>query len=452
MKKMIRTVLCAAVLMMAMCTGVYAAEGSFHVQFNGEALNFSDAAPRILNDRSYLPFRAVFTALGFADENITFDAQSRTVAAVSPELTVCMVIGENRVTVIRDHVATVLDTDVPAMIDPDLGRTYVPVSFVAQAVGFRVGWNTHTRTVIIDDVERILAENTETYQILEKYMEYDRSFRKGNYAVQGSCLLRMITQQGWWNLNGPCEMLMSGNTGFDMNAEMGMTGILAGMDLSGAVPEGLKLNVRGDMEQGLVYFRSDMFAPVMDAGSEQMWFRADVTGSSDLLLFQEGMLWYGMPIPDQNLQTLSDGRACVEQMVRADLEKDNGACAAERLEWYNAVLGDSAFTKQDTAYVNEVDLDGGCISVTFFTDGARVNGYRVTERTEDPLQNTGMELDVAVEKDRMSFLIRTKQDAEEEMEFRLDGQYTTTQTMPTPIPDGGTPVTDISQLMGTSDA
>jgi len=133
MKKLFRMLLCVTALTLALCTSALAADSGFRVELNGQELSFADAAPQILNDRSYLPFRAVFTALGFADEDITYQEQTKTVSAASPELTVSMVIGENKVSITKGGETTVLDTDVPAIIDPDLGRTYVPVSFVAQA-------------------------------------------------------------------------------------------------------------------------------------------------------------------------------------------------------------------------------------------------------------------------------------------------------------------------------
>ena len=81
MKCLFRLALCAGLLAALLCTPALAAEtedgatpvpqGDFAILVNGEAVTFPDATPQMKDNRSCLPFVAVFDALGFPQENVT---------------------------------------------------------------------------------------------------------------------------------------------------------------------------------------------------------------------------------------------------------------------------------------------------------------------------------------------------------------------------------------------
>ena len=90
MKKLMRLLLCTGLLAGLLTVSAFAADqgqlpakqGDFYVLVNGEYVTFPDAVPQIREDRSCLPFAAVFEQLGFAQEDMTWDAAARTVTAV----------------------------------------------------------------------------------------------------------------------------------------------------------------------------------------------------------------------------------------------------------------------------------------------------------------------------------------------------------------------------------
>src|SRR5699024_3368721 len=133
----------------------------------------------------------VFNVLGFADDNITWDGETRTATAVRDDLTVTLTEGENTVAVTRGEETETLETDAAAYVDAATGRVLVPLRFVAQAAGCNVGWDGNTRTAIIDDTAAILAANTETYSLMDRYMTYSRSFAEQNYRVTGDFTMDM---------------------------------------------------------------------------------------------------------------------------------------------------------------------------------------------------------------------------------------------------------------------
>lgn len=102
----------------------------------------TDVPPMIKDDRTLVPVRGVFEALGI---NVEWDGDTKTVTAVSQDgnTTVSLTIGETTATVNGEE----NEIDVPAQIIND--RTMVPVRFIAQSLGCYVGWNNELRTVIV---------------------------------------------------------------------------------------------------------------------------------------------------------------------------------------------------------------------------------------------------------------------------------------------------------------
>ena len=163
-----RTALCAGALLLALCLPASAAqEGDFSVLVNGEAVTFTDAAPLLKDGRSFLPMVETFDALGFAQGDITWDAATRSVTAAKDDTSITLTIDQKELTVTRGQEnaaeTDTITTDAAPFIDAASSRTYVPVGLVAGALGYNVGWDAQTSTVIIDDVDFIVAATTETY-------------------------------------------------------------------------------------------------------------------------------------------------------------------------------------------------------------------------------------------------------------------------------------------------
>lgn len=102
-----------------------------------------DAAPVIRNNRTMLPARFVAESFGAA---VSWDGAASTAKFTAKDGTVISIrIGAPQATVGSKTVA--LDT--PAYIDPASGRTYLPVRFLAEALGAFVVWNGETSTAYL---------------------------------------------------------------------------------------------------------------------------------------------------------------------------------------------------------------------------------------------------------------------------------------------------------------
>ena len=436
MKKLFRAVLCGAVLALTLCTGAMAAAPTdLSIEYNSQPLTFTDAYPHISNSRTYLPFRTVFTALGFADDKITFDNDTRKVLAVRDDLEVSMIIGENKVTVVKDGKTSVLDTDVPAYIDPAVSRTFVPASFVAQAAGYRVGWNGETRTVYIDDVDAILAGNKETYKLLDQYLAYSRKLRDNNYTVAGT----FTSEQDGVAMKGTYSMLAAGNTKFDYEMEMKLSGQSEGQDLTAALPEGISLAMRGNVSSGEYYFKSDMLNTMMGIDQGNIWFKMDMKDAVAPMGNLPGMPYVTMMDMDGAVTDNMDGKTMVYNMAQLD----STMSVVDQLAMYNAILSDSAFEKKGSDRVSYIEAENLELTLTFHTSGSRVNGYTVImSAAEDGVETKS---EVSMQGKKMLSTYQVKSDGSSVI-MKMDGTCTVSGKSPKGAPDKNDLVVDLSKL------
>lgn len=118
---------------------VPAVQDDIKVTLNGNAITF-DQPPVIKDDRTLVPVRAIFEALG---AEVRWDGDTQTVLSQKGATLVQLKIGSNIMTVNGRDIAL----DVPAQIIND--RTLVPVRAIAEAYGCSVDWDGATKTVII---------------------------------------------------------------------------------------------------------------------------------------------------------------------------------------------------------------------------------------------------------------------------------------------------------------
>ena len=110
------------------------------VQIDSEFVEFEDQRPTIVDDRTLVPVRGVFEHVGF---NVDWNPISQQATLTSDDFEVILTIGSAEFT--TNGVAHTLD--VPAQIIND--RTMLPIRAVMESVGYYVGWDGRSRTVLI---------------------------------------------------------------------------------------------------------------------------------------------------------------------------------------------------------------------------------------------------------------------------------------------------------------
>ena len=265
------------------------------VQLNGQMLSFSDAAPVIQNGRTMIPMRAVFEALG---AEISYDDGSRTITAVRDNTAVTMVIGQNTVQVREGTSSRSFTMDVAPSVDPASGRTYVPVRFAAEALGCNVGWDAEDSTVLIVDVDAVVAQ-AGPFTLMDRAMQVEKAPVEGNQLLEGSFHAKYVVDSP---ASGKTELPMSGSfTALSNQAavemDMKMDVDLSGMDTTGMSAEELALfknmqfGMIADVEKGVYYLRPGTLADLIFAaalqgtngaegispsGLSDIWFKLDL--------------------------------------------------------------------------------------------------------------------------------------------------------------------------------
>ena len=114
-------------------------DDTIKVVLDGKKIDF-DVEPAIINDRTMVPLRAIFEALG---AEVDWDDASKTVTAVKDGITIKMQIGN---AVMTKNGETVTLDSMPTIIE---SRTLVPVRAIAESFGNDVSWDGATKTVSI---------------------------------------------------------------------------------------------------------------------------------------------------------------------------------------------------------------------------------------------------------------------------------------------------------------
>lgn len=142
MKKIVCILLAISILSFS---AVGLAESEITVLLDEEKIEF-DVLPQIINDRTMVPMRAIFEALGCS---VDWVEESRLVIATYNELIILMMIDMPNM-VVKNIVTgeeKIVELDSPPVIIDS--RTLAPVRAISEAIGCNVGWNPETSTVTI---------------------------------------------------------------------------------------------------------------------------------------------------------------------------------------------------------------------------------------------------------------------------------------------------------------
>ena len=458
MKKILRPILCGGVLAALLCTPSLAAEqGDFSLLVNGEPVAFTDAAPVLKDGRSFLPMAATFEALGFPAEDMTWDSATQTASASKDGTTISLTIGKKAIQVTQAGAAAgvSIETDTAPYIDAATSRTYIPVGLVADALGYRVAWDGETSTVIIDDVDAILAENTETYERMDQYLDYARKYSQGNYQVEGSYLLtsapgEMESGAEIINTIGGDYNLISSQTAMQFAMDMSIGGTIMGAPIA---PTDMNLDMRADLDTGMLYlyFQSEDLEQLMNN---------NVQVNGETIEFQIPDQWYSLDMKavyDEAygpgfyeelvaLSAVSQEAAfaqTLEELLKSDtLILTSTATTSDYLEALNQLLGDSHFQKSGSTYTSTLEQDGVTLLFHLYTSGGQVNGYGMEMTTADP--EAQMTMTMEMKGDDMSLLFQM-----DGMTMEMDGTYRPSSAAPETEPPAGATVVDLWELLTT---
>lgn len=175
----------------AIKTALGGVPGQIGVMVNGEYVKFPDAVPEVTGGRTMVPVRAIVEALdGEADMaggKVTCKANdtSLTFTPGSSEVLVEYTGGE------LPGDGQIFPMDCAPYIKG--GRTYVPVRFLGEILGYEVGWDGQFQTAVLLDRDELAARYDEHFTIMNRVqanrgltMEKGKNYKadvKGNLTV-----------------------------------------------------------------------------------------------------------------------------------------------------------------------------------------------------------------------------------------------------------------------------
>ena len=144
------------------------------VVVNNELVSFPDASPYTdAQGRTMIPVRFVSEAMG---AEVAWDQAAQTATITNDESTVAITVGKRELQVTRDGTTQAISMDTQA-VNHD-GRIFVPIRFVAEALGAYVDWSDlyNTVEIIYSDVM-----TTEEIRRLRSYPLYEKNSFAQNF-------------------------------------------------------------------------------------------------------------------------------------------------------------------------------------------------------------------------------------------------------------------------------
>lgn len=250
-----------------------AEETPITVYVNGTQVQF-DVQPQLINDRTMVPMRFIFEALG-AEVSYDMDTQTITANLDNPIRTVTLQIGSTDASLTKGGETYAFKSDVaPILAEGD--RTLVPVRFIAEALDNTVCWNGAKKQVNVIDYKD-LASTLQTAAPLysEQFLELALGSYIGEYTVS-----EQTSMTGTADVNTSATLSGSGDA--VRLRENGQTVIYTGTDLYAAV-EGF-----GDAVQQIVAPSGEAAYIRADSDVAEKFF--DVTGGLSLPVSVQQMM------------------------------------------------------------------------------------------------------------------------------------------------------------------
>ena len=459
-----------------------AAESAIAVQLDGKDLTFTDAIPQVKDERTFLPFRAVFEAMG---AEVSYDAATNQVSATRDGTTVTMTLDSTEATVTTGDVTTTLAMDVAPYAAQN--RTYVPVRFAAQAFGCAVGWDQDDSTVILVDTQKLLedakADNTYTY--LDKYLAYNEQFMTGNWEMKADFdASATVLGMGPATLEGTMSGISAGSTQVEAAMTMkmdlkalidGFNGLVsAGTETEGTVDaeaqaktdallkalkeDGISMELRGDLGTGMLYFTlsGDVLA---DAGiPADSWISMDMGA----LYGAMGMDYTALIDASKTLDPNALLQTSLSGMTLTDKDADYAAVSA-LVEGVAKFLADDSFVKDGSNYTTTYTLNqaGSDVTIAFtllMKDDAVV-GYDLTMKAtsggddETGIPAMAMDMKAGMDADNnMTVSMTLDSNNMLDLSLEMTGSYATTDKAPELTPPADATVIPYEQLLtGTAE-
>lgn len=461
----------ALVLTLGLSVSAAAAEpAGIQVQLDGKNLEFTDAVPQVKDQRTFLPFRAVFEAMG-AD----VDYEGNIITATRDGKTLTMTIGSTEAVVTEDGVNTPIAMDVAPYVDNATWRTYVPVRFAAQAFGCNVGWDQEAMTAILVDTEKLVDQTmaAHSFTYMEKYLAYSEKYQTGIWNTDLTYDGSMTMMGAPIPFAGSAKGITEGSEKLemDMTMTMDMAPFLEAMQqmseamgqpveplsaedqamMDALATEGMEIAMRGDLSQGVLYMNLAGSALESAGMPSNVWYTMDLNAA----LAESGMDLGELMKVAKKLDYKAMAKLALNSVELNNAAEDYTSLRA-LLDGIAGFFADDAFAAEENVVATQFSLEEEGISVSaelfLVMDQDAVVGYdmSVILTTTDPDGGTSvqMSMGLAVDPaDRMSAAISMDMAGMLSMSMEMSGGYTKGDTAPVTEPPADAVVADYLEML-----
>ena len=305
-------------------------------------VRFPDAAPEITGGRTMVPVRALVETLGgevdYQDDVVTFAIDGREFE---------FVIGSTDVTVSDGKP---IEMDCAPYIKG--GRTYVPIRFISEALGYDVGWDSAYQTAVLLDREKLAADIDKDFSILNRVqaaanpaLKDGESWSADMKGDLGLTIFDTVNGNQTYEADLDCKVLLN-DKAFDGTCSVtfsdstidALMELMIGAGFGNEADENIQLIrtvLTGLKDMQVVMTREGMawfHAPILDelGKQENAWFAADFGAELGALMFSglDSSATIGSA-----LVTMLSGNSVAE------------LAALDQLTWFmDRLYGDGSFT------------------------------------------------------------------------------------------------------------
>ena len=330
--------------------------GQVGVMVDGVYVKFPDAAPEVTGGRTMVPVRALVETLG-GEVEYQAGAEGDTIRFVIDGYVYEFAIGSTTVKVsptADDDKDTPQPDDIQMDCAPYIkgGRTYVPIRFISEALGYEVGWDAYYETAILLDREALADKIDEKFTILNKVQANRLPELTEGQSLQAEAKGK-VSVTVFDTLNGnktysadlAAKQLMndeaaSGSMSVDMSgAFLDMLMEQTGMDEEAGEAVQLVVDLLKDLEyilgaDGKMFFHADALDRLADKGN--VWLGVDVSEA----LAEMGQA--GLVVSLADASELTIGSTLVQMMPCESVSE--WSSVMEMADLLDSLYGDDKFT------------------------------------------------------------------------------------------------------------
>ncbi len=288
MRNLLSVVLVVTLILSVTLTAFGADTNGIRVQYNGSDIALTEAA-KIVEGRVMVPFRTLLESMG---AEVTYDTKTKTIMVKTDEKEISFVAGGADVTVMKEGVTSVKKMDVASFIDKKLSRTYVPVRFIAETMGYSVGWDKGNKTVVIIDPNTLFSNADTDFSIISKLMKSDLDLEKP-YATTGRFDMDIATFASPDSIIPGIEFSMTGqmsgiqqksnadmviNMAFQFDKMLSKLTVeeKAMMEPMLGMFKDTSMKIKMDGETGITYMNSSLFSALDPTVGSNTWYKMNM--------------------------------------------------------------------------------------------------------------------------------------------------------------------------------